>query len=481
MTATRQPRTATRQQTAQPELVEQSNANLPATTTGAPPERQKPMSAADQARAKIAGFLQQLENRKADIIPFLHAQSISWDLYIAGARRAFMRDENLVKVTPVSFLQALMDCARVGLIPDGKRAAILSFGGVAQLVIMYEGFLEVIYKAGQINKVHCQVIYEGEEQFLDYDLGDEPRVDFKPPLDRDDTRPIVGAFAVATSADGGKWVELMGAKELRKVAAINKAKNGPGKSWPGEMARKAPLRRLIKFLPKTPQLVELLEVDDTSYMTPEEASQERRSDPRRISDADVLGDTPARIEEPDLRSETIHGIIDGEASEVRDPADLPRTSLGADDPTATTAAMEAMLESAPDADTREERFEAIKTDPDYGWDDLPSEDRARVEMVMDELRERDLMETSDPKPLQIAGRDGRTKDYSNGDQWRSAMLAKLSMPVGKDLKDWWAANVDHVDAACVRSPADAAKVVVAAVTKGLPGAAELVDKHGPFG
>lgn len=475
----RQPRTATREQTAQPELVEQSSANLPATTTGERPAREKPLSEADKNRLKIAGFIDLLEKRKPDIVPFLHAQGISWDLYIAGARRAFMRDPELVKVTPVGFMQALMDCARVGLIPDGKRAAILSFKGVAQLVIMYEGFLEVIYKAGQINKVHCQVVYKGEEAFLDYDLGDDPRVDFKPPLDRDDSQPIVGAFAVATSADGGKWVELMGAKELAKVAAINKAKNGPGKSWPGEMARKAPLRRLIKYLPKTPQLVELLEVDDTSYLTTDEAREERRADPRRISDADVLGDAPARLEAPDLTDESIEGIIDGTAKEV-DNASQPHASLGPDDAVAGTAAIEAMLNAAPDAETREERFDAIQTDPEYGWDDLGSEDRARVEMLMETLREQDMM-TSEPTPLKITGRDGREKTYSNGDLWRSAMLAKLSMPAGPDLKKWWEANLANVEAACVRSPSDAAKVVVTAVTKGLPGAGELVDKHGPFG
>lgn len=475
----RQPRSATRDRTAQPELVEQSSANLPATTTGEPPAREKPLSEADKNRLKIAGFIDLLEKRKPDIVPFLHAQGISWDLYIAGARRAFMRDPELVKVTPVSFMQALMDCARVGLIPDGKRAAILSFKGVAQLVIMYEGFLEVIYKAGQINKVHCQVVYKGEEAFLDYDLGDDPRVDFKPPLDRDDSQPIVGAFAVATSADGGKWVELMGAKELAKVAAINKAKNGPGKSWPGEMARKAPLRRLIKYLPKTPQLVELLEVDDTSYLTTDEARQERRADPRRISDDDVLGDAPARLAAPELQDETIEGIIDGTAHEV-DNADQPHASLGADDATAPTAGIEAMLNAAPDGDTREERFDAIKSDPDYGWDELDPTDRARVEMLMETLREQDMM-TSEPAPLKITSRDGRDKDYANGSLWRSAMLAKLSMPAGPDLKKWWEANLANVEAACVRSPGDAAKVVVTAVTKGLPGAAELVDKHGPFG
>lgn len=475
----RQPRTAARERTVQPELVEQSNANLPTTTTGAPPAREKPMSEADQKRAKIAGFIGQLEQRKADILPFLHAQSIGWDLYIAGARRAFMRDPNLIEVTPVSFIQALMDCARVGLIPDGKRAAILSFKKVAQLVIMYEGFLEVIYKAGQINKVHCQVVYKGEEQFLEYDLGDDPFVQFKPPLDRDDSQPIVAAYAVATSADGGKWVELMGAKELRKVAAINKAANGPGKAWPGEMARKAPLRRLIKYLPKTPQLVELLEVDDTSYLSPDEAREERRADPRRISDADVLGDAPARLDAPDLAGETIEGIIDGTAREV-DNAGQPHASLGPDDAIAGTAAIEAMLNAAPDAETREERFDAIQTDPEYGWEDLGSEDRARVEMLMETLREQDLT-TGEPVALKITGRDGREKTYSNGDLWRSAMLAKLSMPAGPDLRKWWEANLSNVEAACVRSPSDAAKVVVTAVTKGLPGAGELVDKHGPFG
>lgn len=477
----RQPRTADRQKTAQPELVEQSNANLPAMTTGSPPEREKPLSEADKNRLRIAGFITQLENRKTDIVPFLHAQGISWDVYIAGARRAFMRDPDLVKVTPVSFIQALMDCARVGLIPDGKRAAILSFGGVAQLVIMYEGFLEVIYKAGQINKIHCQVVYKGEEAFLDYDLGDDPRVDFKPPLDRDDSQPIVAAFAVATSADGGKWVELMGAKELAKVAAINKAKKGPGKMWPGEMARKAPMRRLIKYLPKTPQLIELLEVDDTSYMTPDEANAERKADPRRISDADVLGDAPARLAEVEIhKSETIEGILDGEATEVHELEDQPRASLGPDNPTEDTAAIEEMLKAAPDSETREERFEAIRTDPGYGWDDLPAADRARIESVMESLREEDNF-ISEPQPLTISGRDGRSKPYSNGDLWRSAMLAKMSMPMGKELKDWWALNLEHVEAACTRAPKDAGKVIVVAVTKGLDGAKELVDNYGPFG
>lgn len=351
-----------------------------------------PNSAAGRAKAEEAARTKErvsqqvtlMQGRMTDIEPWLRQSGISPDAFISSFRLAMARDPKIANCTPMSLLLACMDCARVGLPPDGKKAALVPFknndnnGALeATLIIMYQGHLDVIYRTGLISSAGCQVVYEGEDdpQYLRYSIGDDPFVEFNPPINRDDSKPIIAAFATAKAVDGiGKWVEVMGQKELEKVRAAGKAGDkSPGKHWPSEMARKAPLRRMMKFLPKHPDLDALATIEARAYKgLPDDYGKAKP----RLSDADLLSDEPVKqLAEPELTPEGEEGdsVSDDRPEDAdRDLAQAPLRFV-------------AMLEHAVDADSLESRATMIHLDQIYQALDVA--EKALIDMTLRSQRE----------------------------------------------------------------------------------------------
>ncbi len=220
------------------------------------------LTPAQRQRHRLDQFMGAIEKRQDQIGTLLSDSGIDPRLFLETCRRSLMRDPELVNCDPASFIQAALNCAADGLVPDGRKAAIVRFKGAAQYMPMYQGLLDVAYRSGQFQSIEAHVVYEGDE--FDYDMGDQPFIRHKRPLESNSTK-IIGAYAVARTVNGGVFREVMGASELTKVRAVSRATKGPHIDWPGEMARKAPVRRLWKYLPKTPHMDRIAISDDATY------------------------------------------------------------------------------------------------------------------------------------------------------------------------------------------------------------------------
>jgi len=227
-------------------------------------ERQEPaaLSPAQRQKQRLDQFMGAIEKRQDQIGTLLADSGIDPRLFLETCRRSLMRDPDLINCDPASFIQAALNCAADGLVPDGRKAAIAKFKGAAQYMPMYQGLLDVAYRTGQFQSIEAHVVYEGDE--FDYDMGDNPFIRHKRPLESGATR-IIGAYSIARTVNGGVFREVMGAAELAKVRAVSRATKGPNIDWPGEMARKAPLRRMWKYLPKTPAMDRIAIHDDATY------------------------------------------------------------------------------------------------------------------------------------------------------------------------------------------------------------------------
>lgn len=220
------------------------------------------LTPAQKQRARLDQFMGAIEKRQDQIGTLLADSGIDPRLFLETCRRSLMRDPELVNCEPASFIQAALNCAADGLVPDGRKAAIVRFKGAANYIPMYQGLLDVAYRSGQFQSIESHVVYEGDE--FDYDMGDQPFIRHRRPLESTATK-IIGAYAVARTINGGVFREVMGAADLAKVRAVSRASKGPNVDWPGEMARKAPVRRLWKYLPKTPTMDRVALHDDETY------------------------------------------------------------------------------------------------------------------------------------------------------------------------------------------------------------------------
>lgn len=409
---------------------------------------------ARELKALVADRIANIEKMMPTHIgPWLEQARISPEVFLASYRLAMAKNPDIARCTPVSLMLSLMDSAKIGLPPDGKKAAIVPYKGVATFIPMRDGIVDVLGRAGY--HVSAQVVYEGEDdpEILDYDLGSDPFVRFKPPLNRDDSKKVIAAFAVVKARNGtGTWVELCSEKDLAKIRRMSKT-DMVRKSWPGEMDRKAPLRRVAKFLPSTPELEILNAIESKAYLSAPAPAPEVR----RLSDDDLLSDDAPTA-----------GLIEARA-ETQDDTDTEELSL--------IDRYTQMLTSAPDAETLEARAEHVLDQVQY--DTLLPEEKALFEMTLRLQRQEFGV---DPEALVhseetterhkdvvtiTAHKTGKLQQVETGAEFQAVMLETLSKGDSTSLFHWWEANVPAMRFAAKLWPEHADRVALIAQDKGL--------------
>jgi recombination protein RecT len=160
----------------------------------------------------------------------------------------------LTKVSPASVYTALVVAAQLGLEPAGLRgeAYLIPFGGECKLMPGYRGLIKLALNSGKVRDITAHVVYEGDDFAVL--LGTEEKIHHVPMLNRvvegGKAPEVIAAYAVATMSDGSKKFEVMQRWELDQVRAVSKQANGDAwAKWPDQMYRKAPVRRLAKYLP----------------------------------------------------------------------------------------------------------------------------------------------------------------------------------------------------------------------------------------
>ncbi|MFI0827194.1 recombinase RecT [Streptomyces roseolus] len=181
----------------------------------------------------------------------------------------------LVRCTPASVRQALITCARFGLLPDGKHAVIKAEGNLAVFVPMAQGYVELMYRSGRVGSVHVGMIHEGDEWTFEptapapLDFTHRPAV-AKSKKDRG--RPIL-AYAFAWMASGARsQVVILSREDAEEIRdeysqAYRRAEEDGSRTsfWHTDfdaMWRKSALRRLHKVVPMSPEMVAMVAVDE---------------------------------------------------------------------------------------------------------------------------------------------------------------------------------------------------------------------------
>lgn len=192
--------------------------------------------------------------------------------FLAAVRAAL---PDLVRCTPASLLQALLTCARFGLVPDGRHAVIKREGNLAVFVPMYQGYVELMYRSGRVGSVHVGLVHENDEWTFEptapAPLGfvHKPRVD----LPKADRGPVILAYAFCWMTSGARsQVVVLSREDAEDIrdeysAAYRQAEESGKKTsfWHTDfnaMWSKSALRRLHKVVPMSAELVQLIKADE---------------------------------------------------------------------------------------------------------------------------------------------------------------------------------------------------------------------------
>lgn len=180
--------------------------------------------------------------------------SVSVEKFTRTVKLSIQMNPDIVEVADKqSLFLAMVKCARDGLLPDGRQAALVKVKVKGKDTVAYwpmiGGLRHIAAEHGF--SLEAFPVYEGDD--FDYALGFDPWVTHKPPGLKVERGALTGAYAVATRLeDGRKFLDVMHLPEIEAVRATSRAFQagfGPWKDWPGEMFRKTAARRLFKQLP----------------------------------------------------------------------------------------------------------------------------------------------------------------------------------------------------------------------------------------
>ena len=130
------------------------------------------------------------------------------------------------------------------------------------------GLMKVATDTGAVRSFEVHEVYAGDEFEFDI-VAKRPTKHIRYWARGKERGPIIGVYAMATLADGTTIPDDMGADELRKIRG--KSDNAQGSvynDWEGEMARKSLLKRLQKYIPRTPKseaFLQAVELDNAGF------------------------------------------------------------------------------------------------------------------------------------------------------------------------------------------------------------------------
>ena len=222
-------------------------------------------------------FPAMLEKFKGEIARAL-PKHLNPDRMVRIALTAFRMTPKLAECDPRSVFAAVIQASQLGLeVGLNGEAHLVPFGSQCQLIPGYTGLMKLARNGGNVIDIYAHDV-RAKDTFslkfgLERDLKHEPlSLDGGFPASDEDRGQVVGFYAVAVFKDGNRTFVAMGRAEVESIrdnsrgyqAAKKYKKESPWDTNPTAMGMKTAIRRLCKYLPKSPELAAALALDATS-------------------------------------------------------------------------------------------------------------------------------------------------------------------------------------------------------------------------
>ena len=222
------------------------------------------------------------------------------------AINAIVSNPDLGKCTPMSMFRACLKCAQSGLMPDGQHAALVPLKNKAgQLEAtmwpMISGMLNKVRENLPNISITARSAYAADE--FEEIAGTSPSIVHKPNPKAD--RGPENLFAVyAVVFHPGNSVpefEVMYRPEIDDFKKRSRSTRGPWATNFAEMAEVRPLKRLLKRLPLSPNVMAIINAgNDDDFEEGLVVDEPREPEPTRAADEPIEGEVvePDRPEQP---------------------------------------------------------------------------------------------------------------------------------------------------------------------------------------
>ncbi len=224
--------------------------------------KQKEASPVDQ----LKNSLKQMEPQFRLVLP----KHVTSEKFLRTVFTAVQQNKDLIDADRATLFAACMKAASQGLAIDGKEAALVTFKnkqGVKQVqyMPMVAGILKLVRQSGELLSITSQIVHKNDK-FKYWINGTGEHIEHEPNFFEDRGEPI-GAYALATTKDGGVYLEILTTKQIMDIKKSSRSADyGP---WSGlfefEMWKKSCIRRLSKRLPSSTDVEAVIHADDDLY------------------------------------------------------------------------------------------------------------------------------------------------------------------------------------------------------------------------
>lgn len=180
-----------------------------------------PRTPAQELVAQVRG--EQFRQQVAMALP----PSVTPERFLRVATTALLANPDIAKLDHTSVLRAMIQSASMGLIPDGKQAAITPRKGQAVLVPMIQGFRDIAADHGWT--LRTAVVYS-EDEFEHAVVDGEEQINHRPVRPGAERGELIAAYAIAKHRDGRRMQVVLHPADIalrRESASTKQVWDGP--------------------------------------------------------------------------------------------------------------------------------------------------------------------------------------------------------------------------------------------------------------
>jgi phage RecT family recombinase len=187
-----------------------------------------------------------------------------------------MQKPDMLKYDARLVYREVSTAAALGLLLDpqlGEAYVVPVWNGATkreepQLRVGYRGIIKLARQSGEVSNVYAHEVHE--QDYIDCDLGVDKRLVHKPNLFGERGK-VIGYYAVVKYKDGTHDFEPMSMQQIHLIRdrsdawlafKAGKIASTPWASDEDEMGKKTVIKRLLKRVAQSPDLVSALRIDD---------------------------------------------------------------------------------------------------------------------------------------------------------------------------------------------------------------------------
>lgn len=189
-------------------------------------------------------------------------QAMSSDVLLRVSVTTIQKTPKLLECTRESLMQCVLECAQLGLLPDGilGQAYMVPYGKNATLQIGYRGIITLARRSGEVKYVVGEAVYDCDKFSISYapkrTIMHDPDIDNERRGEKLEGKYLPagfrGAYGLVLYKDDTidfEYLPLHKIERIRSGSQAGSAKDGPWLQHFEEMAKKTAIRALGKRLP----------------------------------------------------------------------------------------------------------------------------------------------------------------------------------------------------------------------------------------